>query len=62
MKLNPTKCTSGVQEGKFLGYYIMSKGIQPSQEKVKELPDIAEPRSLKDMQELKRKSQHYNDS
>ncbi|XP_071713651.1 uncharacterized protein [Rutidosis leptorrhynchoides] len=27
MKLNPKKCSFGVEEGKFLGYYITKKGI-----------------------------------
>lgn len=28
LKLNPTKCAFGVQSGKFLGYMVISKGIE----------------------------------
>lgn len=47
MKLNPTKFIFGVQEGKFIGYYVTKDGIQPSLKKVVELQDMAKPRSLK---------------
>lgn len=53
MKLNPTKCTFGVQEGRFLRYYITNEGIQPNPDKVKEFIGTTEPRSLKVMQALK---------
>lgn len=52
MKLNPTKCTFGVQEGKFLGHYITKEEFQPIPKKVVELLDTTESRSLKEMQAL----------
>ncbi|XP_023745788.1 uncharacterized protein LOC111893943 [Lactuca sativa] len=34
MKLNPAKCTFGVEEGQFLGYYVTRQGVQPSPTKI----------------------------
>lgn len=31
MKVNPAKCTFGIEEGQFLGYYVTRQGIQPTQ-------------------------------
>ncbi|KAL0426325.1 UNVERIFIED_CONTAM: Polyprotein P3 [Sesamum latifolium] len=35
MKLNPSKCTFGVQGGKFLGYLISYRGIEVNPRKLK---------------------------
>lgn len=43
MKLKPRKCTFGFKEGEFLGYYVTTKGIQPSLTKVKELMVVPSP-------------------
>lgn len=40
MKLNPGKCTFGVEEGQFLGCYITKKEIRPSPTKVDELTSM----------------------
>ncbi|XP_023737239.2 uncharacterized protein LOC111885192 [Lactuca sativa] len=50
MKLNPTKCTFGVEEGQFLGYYITRQGVQPSPTKVDEFIETPTPNSLRDAQ------------
>nr|GEU59958.1 protein NYNRIN-like [Tanacetum cinerariifolium] len=55
MKLNMKKCSFGVEEGKFLGYMITSKGIQMNPKKTKVLVDLQSPRTLKEMQSLSRK-------
>ena len=34
LKLNPNKCTFGVQKGKILGYTVLAKGIDPNPDKV----------------------------
>ena len=34
MKLNPTKCTFGVEEGQFLGYKVSKEGIFPNPYKI----------------------------
>ncbi|GJX15903.1 hypothetical protein Tco_0216735 [Tanacetum coccineum] len=35
MKLNPKKCSFGMEEGKFLGYIVTSEGIRANPEKAK---------------------------
>nr|GEU37698.1 reverse transcriptase domain-containing protein [Tanacetum cinerariifolium] len=52
MKLNPKKCSFGVEEGKFLGYMVISKGIKANPKNTKALADIQSPRMLKEMQSL----------
>ena len=34
MKLNPTKCTFRVSSSKFLGYMVLSRGIEANPEKI----------------------------
>ncbi|GJX67369.1 reverse transcriptase domain-containing protein [Tanacetum coccineum] len=55
MKLNPKKCSFGVEEGKFLGYMVTSEGIQANPKKTKAIADMQSPRTLKEMQSLSRK-------
>ncbi|GJT35274.1 reverse transcriptase domain-containing protein [Tanacetum coccineum] len=52
MKLNPKKCSFGVEEGKFLGYMVTSEGIRANHKKTKALADLQSPRTLKEMQSL----------
>nr|KAJ0218881.1 hypothetical protein LSAT_V11C300127070 [Lactuca sativa] len=52
MKLNPAKCTFGVEEGQFLGYYVTRQGVQPSLTKVNEFIETPTPNSLRDAQGL----------
>ncbi|GJZ24387.1 reverse transcriptase domain-containing protein [Tanacetum coccineum] len=52
MKLNPKKCSFGVEEGKFLGYMVTSEGIRANPKKTKALADLQSPRTLKEMQSL----------
>ncbi|GJZ10737.1 reverse transcriptase domain-containing protein [Tanacetum coccineum] len=52
MKLNPKKCSFGVEEGKFLGYMVTSEGIRANLKKTKALADLQSPRTLKEMQSL----------
>nr|GEZ47073.1 reverse transcriptase domain-containing protein [Tanacetum cinerariifolium] len=52
MKLNPKKCSFVVEEGKFLGYMVTSKGIKANPKKTKALADLQSPRTLKKMQSL----------
>ncbi|GJU22311.1 reverse transcriptase domain-containing protein [Tanacetum coccineum] len=40
MKLNPKKCSFGVEEGPFLGHLIMKQGIRANLLKVKVVTDI----------------------
>ncbi|XP_023770200.2 uncharacterized protein LOC111918806 [Lactuca sativa] len=52
MKLNPAKCTFGVEEGQFLGYYVTRQGIQPSPTKVDKFIETPTLNSLRDAQGL----------
>ncbi|GJR16163.1 reverse transcriptase domain-containing protein [Tanacetum coccineum] len=52
MKLNPKKCSFGVEEGKFLGYMVTSEGIHANPKKTMILADLQSPRTLKEMQSL----------
>ncbi|GJT63343.1 hypothetical protein Tco_1006876 [Tanacetum coccineum] len=52
MKLNPKKCSFGVEEGKFLGYMVTSKGIRANPKKTKGIADMQSPLTLKEMQSL----------
>lgn len=52
IKLNPTKCTFGVEEGKFMGYYVTKERIQPIPAKISELKETPSPNKLRDAQGL----------
>ncbi|GJW36456.1 reverse transcriptase domain-containing protein [Tanacetum coccineum] len=52
MKLNPKKCSFGVEKGKFLGYMVTSEGIRANPQKMKAIEDMQSPRTLKEMQRL----------
>nr|GEX75347.1 reverse transcriptase domain-containing protein [Tanacetum cinerariifolium] len=55
MKLNPKKCSFGVEEGKFLGYMVTCEGIRANPAKTKNLAEMQSPRTWGDMQSLARK-------
>ncbi|GKA97682.1 reverse transcriptase domain-containing protein [Tanacetum coccineum] len=55
MKLNPKKCSFGVEEGPFLGHLITKQGIKANPSKVKLVTDLDQPRTLKDIQSLNMK-------
>ncbi|GJW26511.1 reverse transcriptase domain-containing protein [Tanacetum coccineum] len=52
MKLNPKKCTFGVEEGMFLGYKLNTKGIKVCPNKVEAILSLPSPKCLKDVQKL----------
>ncbi|GKD77450.1 reverse transcriptase domain-containing protein [Tanacetum coccineum] len=52
MKLNPKKCSFGVEEGPFLGHLITKHGIKVNFLKVKVATNLDQPRTLKDIQSL----------
>ncbi|GKB11211.1 NYNRIN-like protein [Tanacetum coccineum] len=47
MKLNPKKCSFGIEEGPFLGHLITKQGIRASHSKVKAITDVKQPTTLK---------------
>ncbi|GJX98594.1 reverse transcriptase domain-containing protein [Tanacetum coccineum] len=60
MKLNPKKCTFGVEEGMFLGYQVNTKGIKICPDKVDAVLSLQSPKCLKDVQRLNEKLASLN--
>ncbi|GJY59558.1 reverse transcriptase domain-containing protein [Tanacetum coccineum] len=60
MKLNPKKCTFGVEEGMFLGYQVNTKGIKICPDKVDAVLSLQSPKCLKDVQKLNGKLTSLN--
>nr|GEU42541.1 reverse transcriptase domain-containing protein [Tanacetum cinerariifolium] len=52
MKLNLKNCSFGVDEGKFMGYMLTSKGIRANPKKTKAISNMQSPRTIKVMQSL----------
>nr|XP_043638087.1 uncharacterized protein LOC122609091 [Erigeron canadensis] len=52
MRLNPKKCSFGVEEGQFLGHLVTKKGFRADPEKVKDIQKMQAPRTMKDVQSL----------
>ena len=52
IKLNPLKCAFGVSSKQFLGHIINKPGIKPSPAQVKQLSQIEEPKTMRDVQSL----------
>ena len=55
MKLNPEKCTFGVEAGKFFGFMVSRWGIKANPEKVRAILEMPPPKSVKDIQKLTRR-------
>ena len=60
MKLNPKKCTFGVEEGTFLGYTISTKGIQACTDKAEAITNLPSPKCLKEVHKLNGKLASLN--
>ncbi|GKB55044.1 reverse transcriptase domain-containing protein [Tanacetum coccineum] len=60
MKLNPKKCTFGVEEGMFLGYKVNTKGIKICPDKEDAVLSLQSPKCLKDVQKLNGKLASLN--
>ncbi|XP_019181909.1 PREDICTED: uncharacterized protein LOC109177020 [Ipomoea nil] len=52
LRLNPTKCTFAVQTGKFLGYMMTKRGIEPNPAKVKAILDMQPPTTVREVHQL----------
>ncbi|GKB64246.1 reverse transcriptase domain-containing protein, partial [Tanacetum coccineum] len=52
MKLNPKKCSLGVEEGKFIGYTVTSEGVRANPAKTKDIAEMKSPRPWGQMQIL----------
>jgi hypothetical protein len=55
LRLNPLKCTFGMEVGKFLGFILTSRSIEANPDKCQAILDIGSPRSVKDVQQLTRR-------
>ncbi|XP_057432548.1 uncharacterized protein LOC130725323 [Lotus japonicus] len=55
MRLNPEKCSFGIQSGKFLGFMITRRGIEVNPDKCKAILEMQSPTSVKDVQKLTRR-------
>nr|GEV67797.1 reverse transcriptase domain-containing protein [Tanacetum cinerariifolium] len=60
MKLNPKKCTLGIEECVFLGYKVNTKGIKVCMDKVEAVLSLQSPKCLKDVQKLNGKQASLN--
>src|ERR1051325_10307850 len=52
MRLNPDKCTFGVQAGKFLGFMLTNRGIEANPDKCQAIIDMRSPTSVREVQQL----------
>ena len=52
LKLNPTKCSFGMEEGKFLGFIVTRDGFKVNPEKVQAIQLMPSPATVKEMQRL----------
>lgn len=52
MRLNPLKCTFGVQAGKFLGFMLTARGIETNPNKCRAMLEMRIPQNVKEVQRL----------
>ena len=52
MRLNPTKCSFGVQSGKFLGFMLTNRGIEANPDKCQAIIDMRSHTSVKEVHQL----------
>ncbi|GJT60159.1 reverse transcriptase domain-containing protein [Tanacetum coccineum] len=60
MKLNPKKCTFGIEEGMFLRYKVSTRGLKVCPDKVDVVLSLPSPKCLKDVQRLNGKLASLN--
>ena len=52
LRLNASKCSFGVELGKFLGYMVTHRGIEVNLDQIKAIRDLKPPRNAKEVQKL----------
>ncbi|VFQ77910.1 unnamed protein product [Cuscuta campestris] len=52
LRLNPKKCVFAVCTGKFLGFMVTKRGIEPNPEKIRAITEMQAPTSVRDVQKL----------
>ncbi|GJV89979.1 reverse transcriptase domain-containing protein [Tanacetum coccineum] len=55
MKLNPKKCSFGMEEGQFLGHVVSKQGIKANSAKIQALTSLKRPKTIKEVQSLNEK-------
>jgi hypothetical protein len=50
MRLNPAKCSFGIQAGKFLGFLLTRRGIEANPNKCQAIIDMKSPSNIKEVQ------------
>nr|KYP68455.1 Retrovirus-related Pol polyprotein from transposon opus [Cajanus cajan] len=55
LKLNPEKCSFGVQAGKFLGFLLTHRGIEANPDKCSAIINMRSPSTVKEVQQLTRR-------
>ena len=51
VRLNPVKCSFGLEGGKFLGFLLSQRGIEADPGQISAIKSLPTPRSLKDLQD-----------
>jgi len=57
LHLNASKCSFGVNSGKFLGYMIIHRGIEVNPDQIKAIEDLHPPQNPKEVQKLMEKEE-----
>jgi hypothetical protein len=52
LRLNPNKCTFGVEAGKFLGFMLTRRGIEVNPDNCSVVLNMQSPRTIKEVQQL----------
>ena len=52
LRLNASKCSFGLELGKFLGYMVTHRGIEVNPDKIKAINNLRSPRNPKEVQKL----------
>ena len=52
LRLNASKCSFGVESGKFLGYMVTHRGIEVNHDQIKAINNLRAPRNPKEVQKL----------
>jgi len=58
MKLNPEKCTFGVEGGKFLGFMLTHRGIEANPDKCQAILAMRSPKNIKEVQHPRAPDRH----
>ena len=52
MKLNPSKCEFGLTVGKFFRFMVSQRGIEVNPDKIQAIMELAQPKTVKEVQSL----------